>query len=290
MGTSKSFGGMKDINPLLPGWSLSDISSNESSSELANGSEQDVNTPVQGEPAKESEQDVNTPEPRQTQTMPWKAANTSLGKLTSGNSSKDSLAKAGRSYTRAQGGSKAAASSSTSARASSAKLGSFLSSIGSKGINQTLSDFGLSHVIGKDADWVVAAILDFIAPNIASRQDSIVRESMCETLEDLYEKYDLANADITNLDQMGISDIEQVFEKAISSYVYNRWLAELGIAIEKKSVSPSEAVNLEREIKIYVRESISIDLQEIDILNFDWQSSQGQQFIEKKFQEAFELI
>ena len=272
---------MKDINPLLPGWSLSDIS-NESS----NGSDQDINTSIQSK----SEQDVETPESGKPHTMSWKAANTRLGKLTSGGSSKESLAKAGRAYTRAQGGSKSAASSSTSARSSSAKLGSFLSGIGSQGINQTLRDFGLSQVIGKDADQVVAAILDFIAPDVASRQDSIVRESMCETLEDLYEKYDLGNAGITNLDQMGISDIEQVFEKAISSYIYNRWLAELGIAIEKKSVSPSEAVNLEREIKIYVRESVSIDLQEIDILNFDWQSSQGQQFIEEKFQEAFDLI
>lgn len=271
MGTSKSFNGMKDKNPLLPEWSLSDISNEQ-------------------KPSNKLTNNANEPSQNQPQPMPWKAANTSLGKLTSGGVDRKALSKAGRSYVRAQGGSRAAASSSTSARASSAKLGGFLSSIGSKGINQTLRDFGLSHVVGRDVELVIAAILDIIAPDTASREDSIVRESMSETLETLYEKYDLSGDDITQLDRMSILDIKEAFENAISSYIYNRWLAELGIAIEKNSISPNEAVSLEREIKTYVYDSVKIDLQEIDILNFDWQSDLGQQFIEQKFKEAYDLI
>jgi hypothetical protein len=272
VGTSKSFNGMKDKNPLLPTWSLSDISSEK-------------------EPSSEPANSVGVTEPSSNPSMPWRAANASLGKLASGNVNRgEYFQKAGSSYTRARGGSRAAASSSTSARASSAKLGSFLSGIGSRGINQTLKELGLSRVVGQDVDRVIAAILDFIAPDAASREDSIVRESVCETLENLYEKYDLSTGDITNLDRMSVSDIKEAFENAISSYIYNRWLAELGIAIEKKSISQNEAVSLEREMKTYVYDSVKIDLQGIDILNFDWHSDLGQQFIEQKFQDAYDLI
>jgi hypothetical protein len=202
VGTSKSFNGIKDKNPLLPEWSLSDISNEQ-------------------KPSNKLTNNANEPSQNQPQPMPWKAANTSLGKLTSGGIDRKALSKAGRSYVRARGGSRAAASTSVSARASSAKLGGFLSSIGSKGINQTLRDFGLSHVVGSDVDRVMAAILDFIAPDASSRDDSIVRESICETLEKLYEKYDLSDGDITQLDRMNISDIKEAFENAISSYIYN---------------------------------------------------------------------
>lgn len=263
---------MKDKNPLLPEWSLSDISNEK-------------------KPSSEPAENKTEPSENQPLSMHWKAANTSLGKLASGSVTREEyFPKAGRSYTRARGGSKAAASSSTSARASSAKIGSLLSGIGSKGINQTLKDLGLSHLVGQDVDRVMTAILDFIAPNTALREDSIVRESVCNTLENLYEKYDLSDGDITNLDRMSVPDIKEAFENVISSYIYNRWLAELGIAIEKKSISPNEAVSLEREMKTYVYDSVKIDLQKIDILNFDWHSDLGQRFIEQKFQEAYDLI
>jgi len=272
VGTSKSFNGMKDKNPLLPEWSLSDISSEK-------------------EPSNKPADNETEPSENQPQSMPWRAANTSLGKIASGSENRgEYFPKAGRSYTRARGGSRAAASSSTYARASSAKIGSFLSGIGSGGINQTLRDLGLSHVVGQDVEQVMAAILDFIAPDTATREDSIVRESVCDTLENLYEKYDLSDGDITNLDRMSVPDIKEAFENSISSYIYNRWLTELGIAIEKKSISPNEAVSLEREMKTYVYDSVKIDLQEIDILNFNWQSDLGERFIEQKFQEAYDLI
>lgn len=267
---------MKDKNPLLPEWSLSDISNEKEPS---------------SEPAENKTEPSENQQQKQPQSMSWRAANTSLGKIASGSVNRgEYFPKAGRSYTRARGGSRAAASSSTSARASSAKIGSFLSGIGSRGINQTLRDIGLSHVVGQNVERVMAAILDFIAPDTATREDSIIRESVCNTLEYLYEKYDLSDGDITNLDRMNAPDIKEAFENAISSYIYNRWLAELGIAIEKKSISPNEAVSLEREMKTYVYDSVKIDLQEIDILNFNWQSNLGERFIEQKFQEAYDLI
>jgi hypothetical protein len=277
VGTSKSFGGRKDINPLLPTWSLPDLEKKLLSPESSEGDREQPAAPQNIQP--------------QPQSKPWQAANRSLGRLaSSGNNRTDLISKAGRSYVRALGGSRNAASSSPLARSSSSKLGGFLSSLALNGVNQTLKNNGLSHVVGKDVDLVMAAIIDFIAPTPNSREESIVRDAICETLENIYDKFDLKNADITELDRMNIGDIKDAFVGTISSYIYKRWLAELGIAIEKKSISADEAVYIEREIKGYVYDSVKIDLQNVDILHLDWEGEFGRTFVEEKFKEAYELI
>lgn len=274
MGTSKSFGGRKDINPLLPTWSLPDLDDNPLSPESSDRNEEQL-----------AAQEVQQP----PQSKPWQSANRSLGELVS-DSGGESLSKAGRAYVRALGGSRQAASSSVTARSSSAKLGGFLSGLVLQGINQTLKDNGLSHVVGKDADGVMAAILDLIAPSPNSREESIVRVAVCKTLENLYDKFDLRNGDITELDRMNVEDIKDAYVSTISSYIYQRWLAELGIAIEKKSVSANEAVYLEREVKGYVYDRVKIDLQNVDILHLDWEGDFGHKFVEETFKEAYDLI
>ena len=46
---------------------------------------------------------------------------------------------------------------------------------------------------------------------------------------------------------------------------YNRWLQEVGDRIELHSVSADEAVNLERQVRQFVVETVQIDFADIDV-------------------------
>lgn len=268
MGTSKSYDGPKDRTPLLPSWAFPD--------DAGNGSQ-----PLPSSPDPPlSAQSSNT----------WRAAKLSFGKAVSGSGGRGAFAKAGRKYVGALGGARRATRASRAGRASTARLGQFLSSVGSRGLNETLERLGLSSFVGKNAETVFTAISNALAPAGASREEAIARDAVHEALENLYERSILADGDLTKLDQMGTQEITQALETAVSSYIFRRWLGELEIVIEKKAMSAKEAVRLERDMRAYINECVQLDMQRVDMFNMDWNSTSGQQFIEKIFTEAYRIL
>lgn len=270
MGTSKSYGGPKDRVPLLPPWAFPDT----------------------GEEQPPPENPVITPQaqPPAPPTMDWRSAKRSLGQAIS-SGSKSAFSRAGRNYVRALGGSNKAATTSGAGRAATAALGRFVASVGTGGINAALQSLGLASVVGKDVETVFAAISNALAPPVgASREGDIARRAINDALEALYEQYFLEDGDITKLDQMSPEEIKSTFETVVSAYIYNRWLGELELVIEKKVVSVQEAVRLERDMKQYVRECVRLDLKNVDLLTMNWNDPLGQEFVERIFIEAYSLL
>lgn len=281
MGTSKSYDGAKDRTPLLPPWAFPGADGLHPMPESP-----DAPTPEQ--PRGEQ------PSPEPSQPIPdnsWRTAKVSLGKVISGGSGgKGAFAAPGRKYVGALGGARNAARSSRAGKASTTRLGQFLSSVGSYGLNKTLERFGLASFIGKDAETVFTAISNALAPAGSSREESIARNAVNEALDALYEQFILADGDLTKLDQMGTQEVAQALETAVSSCIYGRWLAELEIVLEKKAISAKEAVRYERDMRAYIRESVQLDMQGIDVLNMDWNGSSGKQFIDKIFTDAYKIL
>lgn len=293
MGTSKSYDGPKDRTPLLPPWAFPDMDGgSEPSPELPD-------TPSPEQPASDQspteDLPVEAPSPSTDppQSMPgnsWRAAKVSLGKTITGGGSREALAGAGRKYVGALGGARRASSRSRAGRASTTRLGQFLSSIGSRGLNETLERFGLALFIGKDAETVFTAISNALAPAGSSREEAIARHAVNDALEVLYKQSLLADGDLTTFDQMGTQEIAEALQRAVSSYIYHRWLAELEIVLEKKAISANEAVRYERNMRVYIQECVQLDMQSVDVLNMDWDGAVGQQFIDKIFTEAYRIL
>lgn len=291
MGTSKSYDGPKDRTPLLPPWAFPEPEGENQSPGLPS------DTPLDSEPANSQppQPPVELPSvpsisPPEQKPMSWRAAKTALGRSVSDGSAGNSLGKAGRSYARALGGAQNASRSARAGRSAATRLGQFLSDIGNQGISEALQNLGLSKFIGKDAETVFAAISEALAPTSALREEAIAREAVNETLESLYEQYILQDGDITKLDQMNTQSIEQALETVVSAYIYNRWLGELEIVLEKKAISTKDAIKLERDMKQFIRESVHLDFQGVNILALNWKSSSGQQLIEKIFTDAYSIL
>ena len=85
-------------------------------------------------------------------------------------------------------------------------------------------------------------------------------------------------------------DVRDAVENCVSSYIYHRWLEELGSRIEKGAIDESLAVTLENQMQDYVKDTVSLEITEIDVLNFDWHGTAGQELIERVFQDAYSIL
>jgi hypothetical protein len=286
MGTQSSYGGPRDKTPLLPDWALQTPSPPDDTDDQ--GTDQDG-------PASDDGNDgtnPTTPAPAVPTKAPglWRAANGRLGSCTRGGNRTESIRKAARSYVKALGGSRRAARSSAAGRNATASLGSFLTGIASNGLDATLRTFHLAAYVGKDAETVFAAVINAICPEGASREDVAARESVSDALWQLYGKLIPEDGNLTALNSLTDEQVQTTLITSIATYIYRRWLGDLGIKIEQKAISANDAVKLERQMKTYIRDSVKLELGGRTALTVDWKAKEGRELVESIYRDAFNLI
>jgi hypothetical protein len=314
VGTSKSYGGPSDKTPLLPDWAFSPPEDEEPPPE-ENLEQQNESLDTDEEPIDELESESDSEEENneesgeddgpgsqkggddpgvlgQASSFPrgsWKSAKTLYGKAVKNNGDSRSFRKAARSYVRAHGGPRNAARTATSGRSATARLGGFLADVANRGLNAALDGLNLSAVVGKDPRTVFAAIANAIAPDGASPEQAVAREAVDDVLANLYQRFVVEEGDLSRLNALTGEDVSKAMLDSVTSYIYHRWLQELGRQIEEKSLSSSQAVRLEREAKLFVRESVALDLSGKDLLSLNW-ATDGHALVERIYREAYSLF
>ncbi len=291
MGTSSSYGGPTGNNPLLPDWAQPD-NVNPMPND-ADPSEGEDAGEVNDESTNDSNEEPATTDPA-TQSQPtpvnFRGAKSSMTRFVSGGGGSSGVGRVARNYVGARGGSRRSAQAATSGRASTGRLGSFLSSVATRGVAAAARELGLGNLTGRSAAEVFAAIANRLAPSGATLEEAAARRAVDDALFALYNRYDLENADISSLDQMDGDGIRAALESSVSAYIYHRWLQELGDRIEENAVTSEQAVRLEREVRDYVEQTVRLDLREVDVLTLDWNGSEGRRIVERIFQEAYGLL
>lgn len=294
MGTSSSHGGQKDRPPLLPDWALPPPSPptpppprepNDDSADDQDGSEKPA-----PHPAAPNLNPAKTPVvgPAAGKAY-WTRAGNKLGSVASSGGTKG-LRAAGRAYVRARGGSGQAASSAVSGRRTTARMAGFLADVGNRGLATALANLGLGSLVGRDLESVIAAVNDAICPAGADRQDAAVREAGTDTLQLLFTEVIEAGGDINQLNSMSPEAVGRAIEAMVASFIYNRWLAELGIKIETKAIAADKAVRTEQRMKAFIQDAVKYDISQKDALKIDWKGSEGQSMIDRIFQDAYAVI
>lgn len=294
MGTSKPYGGLKDSPPLLPDYALPPP---EAEAEPAQpDAEQDTEqAPAPDDVgAKEQVQDPNgEDEEKPTPTAkvkPWQSAKSSMTSAVGAGGGKRAIGRAGAKYVGAKGGARQAASSAVSGRASTARVGQFVSNVISGGIRGALASLNLTHLLGGDATEVFAAIANAISPTGSTLEEAAARQATSDVLAELFNKYVEGDGDISNLDNLNEEDVRFAVENSICLYIYYRWLEELGLRIEENAKSPEEAVRLERDVKVYIKESIKLEFENRNINEIDWNGKEGQKIVNDLYEEAYSLL
>jgi hypothetical protein len=301
MGTSKSYGGPAD-RQLLPIWALdqpdadgNDNASNESppKDEEIEGNKDAADDSAEAANHDEgSEEDLSgsSPPDLTSPSLLWQSARSSFGTAISTGGGKDEYRQAASRYVRARGGSGGAARDARAARIATTRLGGFLSSVSTRGLEATLRTFGLSAVVGKGAGAVFAAILEALAPEGALREEAVARKATAEALEWLYDLYGLEDGDLAKLEKMSGAVVSEAVIESVICYIYRLWLEELSIRIEDGALSAAAAVGLERDVADFVRESVKLDLKGSDVLKIDWEGLEGRGLIDRIYSEAYDLL
>lgn len=287
MGTSASNGGPKGTPPLLPDWYNDDTSTHPEQNQ--NGDHQDNNSSSDDD-TQNSDSNSNTNEtitPNHSQN--WGKAKGALTRL-SNNTSGSSSRKAGRNYVNSLGGSRGA----TKAAAQGVKIGrhyaNFLGAIASGGFNSALNSLGLHHFIGKTSEEICIAIANALAPIGSTNDEAIARDALISTLDSLYFKIQEDGNRFDTLDTLNLEQIKETLIEYVSNFVFTKWMYELGSAIEKGTISESEAINLELEVKDLIFVETIERYRDVPIENFNLNDQTSQSAIEDIFQTAYSTL
>jgi hypothetical protein len=304
VGTQASPKGPRDKQELLPAWALLPELPPADGGEAPSPPDATPDGPdvAPGEPAAPTDSSAVTPPDSGPQPTPipdppprWTLAKKSLGAYVAlggggGASARKLLRRSARRYVAARGGAGRAARASTSGRAATAALGGFLSNVARGGFARALDTLGLSGFAGSDAQTVLSAIENVLAPAGASREDAAARRAIGVALDEIYERFGADEGSLEALDRMSAEDIRVALTTSVAEYIYARWLSELGRRLEDRAVSPEVAVRLERDIHGYLREAIVLDLKNRDPLTLDWSGDEGRALIEGLYAEAFGIL
>lgn len=283
MGTSTSFKGLKNKSALIPEWARENTgSSADETSPLSDIPPENGNAQPSGNNNPENPAPLNEQKPL----MSWRSARTAMGRYTRGSGS---VSSAGKAYTKAKGGSRAATASIRAGKASLQRLGAFLSDVRQHGLNSTFTQYGLGSLAGKDATTVFAEIADYILPPGNDFDEGTARKAIGDALEKLLNEC-VKNDNYDCLDQLSLGDITKVIEDFAAGYIYRKWLQELGICIEKNAITSAEAVRLEKEIQVFVQDAVHEAVQAVDPLTIDWNSNEAQSIIDSIYQDAYSFI
>lgn len=284
MGTSSSSQGPKRSPNLLPPWGQD--------SPAPNPSPNDGAPPQDGNPQPNGENPNNPPSGTPNNGSGFRPTSWSVpkGAMTRFARGSGSLGSIGRSYVRAGGGATARASSAQAGRQTAGRFGGFIAGGVRNGFVQAARDIGLTNLVGRDVQFVLAAFVDLIAPSGATIEEAIARKALADTTWEVFQKYGVDVEGITALDRLGRDDVTSIISLYISNYVNERLQEELFFRLEKGTIDETTANQYADQIKGFITEVVRLDFQNIDPLRIDWQGNAGKEIIEQKYQEAYALL
>lgn len=289
MGTSASNGGPKGSPPLLPDWFnlLPPDGNNQDEPQEVNNDSDGENISTNNN---DSPEQNNFDTPNQTnQSTDWgksKGALTRIAKSTSGSS----IRKAARKYVGGLGGARGATRAAAQGKITGRKYARFLGAIASGGISNAFQSLGLGTLTGKSSEEICLAIADAIAPTGSTNDEAIARDALISTLDSLYNKLQENGNDFTNVDSLSLDQIKETLIEYVSNYVFNKWMYELGSAIEKGSVTESDAINLETEVKDLIYVETFERYRDVPVETFNISDQSNNSMIEEIFQTAYSTL
>ena len=286
MGTSSSSPGPKRPHNLLPPWGQD---SSPGSPIPADGS-----PPQDGNPQPNGENPNNLPPnglppngvPGQ-RPISWSVPKGAMTRFARGGSS---LGAIGRSYVSAGGGASGRASSAKAGRQTAGRFAGFLAGGVRDGFVQAARDIGLTNLVGRDIQFVLASFVDLIAPSGATIEDAVARKALTDTTWEVFQTYGVNVDGITALDRLVRDDVTSIIALYVSNYVNERLQEELFFRVERGALDENVANQYADQIKGFIAGVVKLDFKSIDPLQVDWQGNQGKEIIEKKYQEAYALL
>ena len=175
----------------------------------------------------------------------------------SGGANPSSLKRALHSYVAtASGGPKTAARRMGASRQSTSKLLSFLSNAVSNSSAEALRALNLEALAGRPIDEVFLALADYICPDGGTVDQGIAREAYFETIADL------AATGIATLDALTSDQMQTILELSIAHSIEARIYNDIGAGAIALPSGTNEIAQVEAQLFDFIRASVSDALTE----------------------------
>lgn len=279
MGTSSSNYGPRGNTPLLPDWNDNDTN---------NGNQEGGNDPnsSNGENANQNQDNPNT---NTLITGSWAGARRKLGAF-SKKPNKLTFRRAVKSYVKASGGATNIVKSANHGKIVANQFASFLNNIRTDGIDKAYENLGNRKISGDSVEQVFNNLAEMLSSGGGTDEETIARNAVIEALAKIYEDFDIENNPIESLDNLTEEQTGIYLEYYLTSYIYERWLHELGVKLEESNISPVEAVKVEKDAFDFIQSIVSLKFDDYNLSSFDYHSEVGKAIIEEIFIQAYSLI
>lgn len=186
------------------------------------------------------------------------------------------------------GGGGGARGAFSSAKKTARSLGSFLGGVASRGLDQTLRDFGLGDLIGRSASEVISGIVDALVGPGTSLDEAVARVALVEVMGELYDERNVAYENLVDSWESGIDRDRcvELLELFLVEAIYQKILSDLADRIEEHSDSVAMTRARELELRDYIEEMVRFDLRQKDPVQVDWQGQEGDELITRNLEAA----
>ena len=191
---------------------------------------------------------------------------------------------------RAHGGARGAARASAAGRRSTRGVLAFLSDAARNGLAAAAERIGLRNLVGRDAQSVLAALIDILAPDGALLEEAAARAAVIDTLTELFDVLDVETNGIDTLDHLSEEDLARTFEVCICNVIEARFTQELANRVERAAIDEAEANRTLSEIRDYIRGLVELDLAGVQLLDIDWNGSEGATLVESWLAAAYAVL
>ncbi len=189
----------------------------------------------------------------------FRNARTWIGKYARESSGRTGFQKAAGHYSKTgMGGSGKLANRMRYSTATGARLAQFLGSTASQ--NDSTVNTWVNDIVerGLSGQTLIDAIIQQVAPSSGSRDEESCADSMAEALGEFLE-----NHENENLLELDTGEIREITESFIANEACNRMTNDIGQIFERENVSLKESLSLLTEMREFLREDLSVQIESL---------------------------
>ena len=281
MGTSTQFGGSPGRSPLIPSW-LPDGTGAGLPTGVPGPTPMVPGAPAPAVPPAPAPQ----PAPKPGDPDRFRVPRSNLTRFaSSGGADRRSMGRAVSGYVSGTaGGARKAAQRMGPSRGVGAGLINFLNAVQADGARAALRTLNLESLAGRPIEEIFSGLADYICPEGGTIDEGIAREAFAETIADL------ADAGITDIDQLTAGQIETVFELYATHAIEARLYNDIGNKLVTVPASPQAAERVQTQLREFIQRGVSDALHASAVRIQALTHSQVMTFVTDMYQAAFEVL
>ncbi|MDR2384165.1 MAG: hypothetical protein LBD80_00685 [Tannerella sp.] len=249
----------------------------------------DDNTNSGNTDSTEQQNESNQPAQNQPQQTSWQKAKTAMSKYASKGGSAKGKSGAVSYYVKGYGGARNAAKTAKAGIRTTINVGNFFGGVSNRGISQVLKEYNI-QTDGRSPKQILNDIVNVLAPNPDTNDDSVARKALISTMSVIYEKFDDEKQDISLLDSLDSNISEKIVSKYIETFIYERLINDVGSRIETKAENSSQVLKIEKELKEYIESKVSTTLKDKPLSSINTNSNNVYSFVEELYHQCYKVL